>query len=27
MNFELFNMNVVDHGGRDLMSDFEIIVL
>ena len=27
MNFELFNMNAVDHGGRDLISDFEIIVL
>jgi hypothetical protein len=27
MNFELFNMNAVDHGGRDWISDFEIIVV
>jgi hypothetical protein len=27
LNFELFDMNLVDHAGRDLMSDFEIIVL
>jgi hypothetical protein len=27
MNFELFDMNPVDHAGRDLMNDFENIVL
>jgi hypothetical protein len=27
MNFELLNMNPVDHAGSDWMSDFEIIVL
>jgi hypothetical protein len=27
MNFELFDMNPVDHAGSDWMSDFEIICL
>jgi hypothetical protein len=27
LNFELFDMNPVDHAGRDWMSDFEIMVL